>query len=58
MSREWTTWWCAKFKFEGLSKNQNAGLTVVKIANFMSELDFNSLNNIFFVFKVFYKLVV
>lgn len=40
-----------RFKFEGL--------IVVNILKFyLSELDFNSLNNISFVFKVFYELVV
>ena len=36
MSREWTIWRRAKFKFEGLGKNQNAGLVVVNIVDFVS----------------------
>ena len=33
MSHEWTIWQRAKFKFEGLGKNQNAGLIVVIIVD-------------------------
>lgn len=35
MSREWTIWRRAKFKFEGLAKNQNAGVVVVNIVDFI-----------------------